>query len=325
MNELPVFPFADRFSYLSDDELLELAQSIETDGMLHTIVIYDGQLLDGRNRLKALAKTNLTDVEVKEFSGTHSEAVFFVLASNVRRRHLETWEKAKLANDPEVMTAAQEKAKAAQGTRTDLVENIPQDLAESEPEKPKKPKKAKEANEARAIAIEAVGGGISRETARKAEKIQLATDKGAAERIAKLDSKEWSIEKAYNDYQAAMKDQDTKLSFIELDRHRPFLKRYESKELTLEEAYAEAQKADAAAARKRAAENPEALILIEQFSERSVERLREFNLKIGKQMKTTELIDKALDSISTIEREIETTKKALVLQYDSLVEEMEGE
>jgi ParB-like chromosome segregation protein Spo0J len=46
-------PAADLFPFMSDDELAELAVDIRAHGLLEPIVLLDGLVLDGRNRLRA--------------------------------------------------------------------------------------------------------------------------------------------------------------------------------------------------------------------------------------------------------------------------------
>ncbi|MEU6363884.1 ParB N-terminal domain-containing protein [Streptomyces albidoflavus] len=51
---LKIHPVADIFPMLTPDELLDLAESIKTEGQRKEIVLdTDGTILDGRNRLAA--------------------------------------------------------------------------------------------------------------------------------------------------------------------------------------------------------------------------------------------------------------------------------
>lgn len=85
---LPVHPAAAAFPFISDDEIMALAQDIEANGLIHPIVLIDGEILDGRNRLQALTKTNITSVAVTDFPG--GDPLDYVLSLNVHRRHLTT-------------------------------------------------------------------------------------------------------------------------------------------------------------------------------------------------------------------------------------------
>lgn len=92
----PVFPYAasEAFPILSESDLLELAQDIEENGMIHPVVLFNGQILDGRNRLTAAARhTTLALVPVEEFFGTDKEAAEHVIGLNVLRRHMSTGQK----------------------------------------------------------------------------------------------------------------------------------------------------------------------------------------------------------------------------------------
>ena len=95
LSALSVHPFADEFPYLSDEETLELAQDIEAHGLLHPVVLYQNEILDGRNRLRALAKTNLVNVPVEEYTG--DDPIGYIVSLNLARRHLTTGQRAALA------------------------------------------------------------------------------------------------------------------------------------------------------------------------------------------------------------------------------------
>lgn len=96
---LPVQPHADAYPIISDEELLELAQDIEENGLAHPIVLWNEHILDGRNRLRALAKTKITQVPVEYFEGTEYEAVCHIVTLNVHRRHMTTGQRAFAALD----------------------------------------------------------------------------------------------------------------------------------------------------------------------------------------------------------------------------------
>ena len=53
-DDLPVHPAADLFPLMSESELRELGEDIKANGLQSPVVVYDGQLIDGRNRLDAM-------------------------------------------------------------------------------------------------------------------------------------------------------------------------------------------------------------------------------------------------------------------------------
>jgi ParB-like chromosome segregation protein Spo0J len=88
--------FADIFPMLPDDELKELAENIKVRGLQEPIVLYDGQILDGRNRYAACKIAAVTP-KMKVFNGTDEEALQFVASHNLHRRHLTASQRAMIA------------------------------------------------------------------------------------------------------------------------------------------------------------------------------------------------------------------------------------
>lgn len=85
MAEITAHEAADLFPMLGEEELGKLAADIEINGLRNPIVLYRGEILDGRNRLKAC---ELVDVEPRfeEYEG--ADPVAFVISTNLHRRHL---------------------------------------------------------------------------------------------------------------------------------------------------------------------------------------------------------------------------------------------
>ena len=88
--DLPVHPSADIFPMIPKDELQELADDITTNGLIHPIVIKDGVLIDGRNRLAA-CKIISYEPEVIELDG---DIDAYIISSNINRRHMTKGQKA---------------------------------------------------------------------------------------------------------------------------------------------------------------------------------------------------------------------------------------
>jgi hypothetical protein len=83
--KLPVHPAAAVFPMLADNELDELADDIRAHGLRHAIVVKDGHLIDGRNRLEACRRAGI-EPRTEELNGT--DPVAYILSANVNRRHL---------------------------------------------------------------------------------------------------------------------------------------------------------------------------------------------------------------------------------------------
>ncbi len=86
---------AEVFPMLKEDRLRTLAASIATNGLRRPIVLFEGAILDGRNRYKAakLAKYETKPKEFVEFEGDWDAAVAFGADENLERRDLDSHER----------------------------------------------------------------------------------------------------------------------------------------------------------------------------------------------------------------------------------------
>ena len=80
-------PIAGMFPLLTGAELSALAEDIKRSGLLEPIWIYEGQILDGRNRARACELAGVP-IRTRTFTGTPSEAIQHVWSLNFARRHL---------------------------------------------------------------------------------------------------------------------------------------------------------------------------------------------------------------------------------------------
>jgi site-specific DNA-methyltransferase (adenine-specific) len=94
MNDMEIHPVAKLFPMISDPELAKLAIDIKENGLRQAIVVQNGMLLDGRNRLEAC---RIVDVKPRfeEFEGNNPEA--FIISANIHRRHLTESQRAMIA------------------------------------------------------------------------------------------------------------------------------------------------------------------------------------------------------------------------------------
>lgn len=87
-------PHADIFPYMGEGDFTNLYKSIEEHGLLESIKLYEGKVIDGRNRLRACHIANITpryeDIET-------DDTLDYVLSTNQHRRHLTTGQKAIIA------------------------------------------------------------------------------------------------------------------------------------------------------------------------------------------------------------------------------------
>jgi hypothetical protein len=77
--------FALLFPQLEVSELNQLAEDIKANGLAEPITLYEGKVLDGRNRWRAC---EIAGVEPKTVPYDGGNALGFVISRNLRRRHL---------------------------------------------------------------------------------------------------------------------------------------------------------------------------------------------------------------------------------------------
>jgi hypothetical protein len=105
-------PFAALFPAMSGAEYAGLCASMRANGYLGAPIMLhrDGRTLDGRHRERAGAEAGIK-VPAETFAGTDADALEFVVAMNVQRRHLNESQRAMVATRVATMQ---------QGARTDL-------------------------------------------------------------------------------------------------------------------------------------------------------------------------------------------------------------
>ena len=81
-------PFSERFPLMADDELHQLRNDIREHGLNEKIIIYNGMILDGRNRDLACRLAGVKPQYREIDFGSEAEAKAYVISANVHRRHL---------------------------------------------------------------------------------------------------------------------------------------------------------------------------------------------------------------------------------------------
>jgi DNA modification methylase len=81
-------PIASIFPLMDDESLDSLAADIKQNGLREPIWLFEGKVLDGRNRSTACLIAGVKP-ETREFAGTTEDAVNFVWSINKERRHLQ--------------------------------------------------------------------------------------------------------------------------------------------------------------------------------------------------------------------------------------------
>lgn len=96
LNDLPIHPAAELFPMMSETEFQAMKEDIRLHGQNDDVLIWNGTLLDGRNRLKACTELGI-EAGWAEIPKT-TDPVAWVLSHNLHRRHLTTAQRAMVAD-----------------------------------------------------------------------------------------------------------------------------------------------------------------------------------------------------------------------------------
>jgi len=92
--DLEYHPLANLFPLLGETELQTLSDDIRDNGLNVPITMYEGKILDGRNRHAACILAGVAPA-FTDFEG--HDPVTFVVSTNLHRRHLTTGQRAMIA------------------------------------------------------------------------------------------------------------------------------------------------------------------------------------------------------------------------------------
>jgi hypothetical protein len=95
---LPFHPLADLFPLMEGDEFDALVADIKARGLIERIIVYDGAILDGRNRYRACLAAGVKPTIERYEKGCPElkDPVAWVISRNLRRRHLTPEDKIKI-------------------------------------------------------------------------------------------------------------------------------------------------------------------------------------------------------------------------------------
>jgi ParB-like chromosome segregation protein Spo0J len=105
--------YADLFPLLEGADLDELVADIKAHGLQEPVILFEGKILDGRNRYRACLAAGIQPAFL-QYRG--KDPLAYVISANLRRRHLSESQRA--------MVAAK-LANLKDGQRADLVEGLP--------------------------------------------------------------------------------------------------------------------------------------------------------------------------------------------------------
>lgn len=106
-------PSTSLFPMMADCELAELARDISEHGLIEPVVTLAGQVLDGRNRLRACELASV-EPRFEEWTGAGSPTAW-VISKNLHRRHLSESQRAMIAARLANLTNGQRASQICEG------------------------------------------------------------------------------------------------------------------------------------------------------------------------------------------------------------------
>jgi ParB-like chromosome segregation protein Spo0J len=99
LDGLEIHPLALAFPVYGGDDFEKLINDIRNYGLRQPITLFEGKVLDGRNRVEAMKKAGKATIPAVPFEGTFDEARAYVVSLNMVRRHLTTGQRAVIATE----------------------------------------------------------------------------------------------------------------------------------------------------------------------------------------------------------------------------------
>jgi ParB-like chromosome segregation protein Spo0J len=96
VSALEFHPLANIFPLLEGEEFDALVADVKANGLCEKIFLYDGMILDGRNRYRACIEAGIEPDCYELPDGDESEILAFVVSKNIHRRHLTAEQKRNL-------------------------------------------------------------------------------------------------------------------------------------------------------------------------------------------------------------------------------------
>ena len=120
-------PIADIFPMMSADEYTGLCDDFQRNGLHEAIKLFEGKIIDGRNRYNACCDVNVKPRYVM-WDGNGSP-IAYVVSLNLHRRHLDESQRAMIAARLKPMFEVEAKARMLAGKEPDPRANLPEGRA----------------------------------------------------------------------------------------------------------------------------------------------------------------------------------------------------
>ena len=157
-------PIANAFPLMNDVEFAELIADIRGNGLIKEIDLYQGKVLDGRNRYNACKKAGVP-IRTRNFAARDEDhAISHAISANLRRKHY---------TDDQLSMSAQTLANMKAGDNQFIAKEVPEisGTSDQQPEKPIEAPKISLKDAAKKVGVKYKSAERARTVANKAEAV----------------------------------------------------------------------------------------------------------------------------------------------------------
>lgn len=111
---IPISKYALMIPEMDQDQFNDLKEDIQQNGQQVAILMFNGEIIDGRSRYLACLETNTAPI-FEDWDGKEDDLLTFVMSMNLKRRHLSAAQRAALGAEilPELEEIGMKKQKSA--------------------------------------------------------------------------------------------------------------------------------------------------------------------------------------------------------------------
>jgi hypothetical protein len=92
-------PAAELFPMLDEEALTALENDIKLDGQLQPIILWNGMIVDGRNRYAACIRAGIKPKTKDITFASEAKCISYIISTNIHRRHLTVDQRADIADE----------------------------------------------------------------------------------------------------------------------------------------------------------------------------------------------------------------------------------
>lgn len=126
ITQYEIHPYSKLFPLMGNEEYEAFRADIEANGLLTPIIMFEGKILDGRNRYRCCADLDI-EPETEEFTGDN--ALGYVLSLNLYRRQLSVAQRALIAVEVSALKSQGDKSRLSVGEAAAIMGVSPRSIS----------------------------------------------------------------------------------------------------------------------------------------------------------------------------------------------------